>query len=92
MPPRTKFRSVLAAAIGIAFGSMANGASAVTVEIAKKCEALTTVAYPPRVPGNPAAGSDKGTGADEQKYYAKCVANGGNTGDNTGGDANTPGK
>jgi hypothetical protein len=96
MPPRAKFRSVLAASIGIAVGSMASNASAVTVEVAKKCEALMTRAFPPRVPGNPAAGSDKGTGADEQKYYDKCVANGGNvddsTGGNTGGDANTPGK
>jgi glutamate/aspartate transport system substrate-binding protein len=59
-------------------------------------EALMAQAFPPLVPGNPAAGSAKGTGADAQKYYAKCVANGGNagdnTGDNTGGDANTPAK
>jgi hypothetical protein len=96
MPSRTKFRSVLAAAIGIAVGSMASSASAVTVEVAKKCEALMTGAFPPRIPGNPAAGSDKGTGADQQKYYENCLANGGNaggnTGNNTGGDANTPGK
>jgi hypothetical protein len=96
MPSRTKFRSVLAAAIGIAVGSMASSASAVTVEVAKKCEALMTRAFPPRIPGNPAAGSDKGTGADQQKYYENCLANGGNSGDNTGnntgGDANTPGK
>jgi hypothetical protein len=104
MPRKMKFRSVLAASIGIAVGSMASNASAVTVEVAKKCEALMAQAFPPLVPGNPAAGSAKGTGADAQKYYAKCVANGGNTGDNaggntggnsggnTGGDANTPGK
>jgi hypothetical protein len=97
MPPRMKFRSVLAAAIGIAAGSMASSsASAVTVEVAKKCETLMALAFPPRIPGNPAAGSDKGTGADQQKYYDQCVANGGNTGgnsgDKTGGDANTPGK
>ena len=96
MLAQTKFRSMLAAAIGIAVGSMASSASAVTVEVAKKCEALMTRAFPPRIPGNPAAGSDKGTGADQQKYYENCLANGGNsggnTGNNTGGDANTPGK
>ncbi len=86
MPPRTKFRSLLAAAIGIAVGSMTSGASAVTVEVAKKCEALMAHTFPPRIPGNPAAGSDKGTGADQQKYYEKCLANGGNADDNTGGN------
>jgi hypothetical protein len=52
-------------------------ASAVTVEVAKKCIALTDAAYPPRIPGNPAAGSAKGTGRSEQDYFSKCVARGG---------------
>jgi hypothetical protein len=85
---KVKFRSMLAVSIGIAVGSVASSASAVTVEVAKKCEALMAQAFPPRVPGNPAAGSDKGTGADQQKYYQNCLANDGNVGDS----ANTPGK
>ena len=61
----------------IAVGPMTNSASAVSVEIAKKCNALTAKAFPPREVGNPAAGSAKGTGRAERAYYRKCVANGG---------------
>jgi hypothetical protein len=38
---------------------------------------LTAKAYPPRVIGNPAAGSAKGRGRIQQQYFNKCVANGG---------------
>jgi len=79
--------SALVALICIAVGSMTNSASAITVEVAKKCQALTAKAYPPRVPGNPAAGSAKGTGRSERDYFNKCVANGGNMDDNTGKEA-----
>ena len=68
--------------ICIALGSTSNRATAVTVEVAKKCEALTAKAYPPREPGNPAAGSAKGTGRNQQDYFNKCVANGGKMDDN----------
>jgi hypothetical protein len=54
------------------------GASAITVEVAKKCDALTAKAFPPRVVGNPAAGSAKGTPQEQRDYFKKCVANGGN--------------
>lgn len=50
-------------------------ASAVTVEVAKKCEALSAKAFPPRVIGNPAAGSPKGSGPAERNYFSRCVAN-----------------
>jgi hypothetical protein len=50
---------------------------AVTAEVAKKCEILLNKAFPPRVPGNPAAGSAKGSGHDAQLYFKKCVASGG---------------
>ena len=63
--------------ICIALGSTPNQAIAVTVEVAKKCKALTDTAYPPREPGNPAAGSAKGTGRSQQEYFNKCLANGG---------------
>ena len=65
------------ALICIALGSTPNQAIAVTVEVAKKCKALTDTAYPPRQPGNPAAGSAKGTGRSQQEYFNKCLANGG---------------
>lgn len=71
-----KFWGVLVG-LFIAVGPMTNSASAVSVEIAKKCNALTAEAFPPRVIGNPAAGSEKGPGRAERAYYKKCVANGG---------------
>ena len=46
-----------------------NDASAITVEVARKCQALTSKAFPPREPGNPAAGSAKGSGLDQQSYF-----------------------
>lgn len=57
------------------------GASAISADLAKKCQALVAAAYPPRVPGNPAAGSAKGTGESTRSYFNKCVANGGNVDD-----------
>jgi hypothetical protein len=76
-----KFWSTLVALLCIVVGPMTDRASAVTVEVAKKCNALTAKAFPPRQVGNPAAGSAKGTGKAERDYYRKCVANGGNMDD-----------
>jgi len=78
MAANLKFLSALVALIWIGLVTMTIGASAVTVEVARKCNALTAKAYPPRVIGNPAAGSANGTGPAERSYYQKCVANGGN--------------
>jgi hypothetical protein len=58
-----------------------NVTSAVTVEVARKCEAFTSKAFPPREVGNPAAGSAKGSGLDQQNYFKRCVANGGRVDD-----------
>lgn len=72
-----KFRAA-AMGLGCIVGTMmADGAFAISVELAKKCDALTAKAFPPRVIGNPAAGSAKGTGHQQQAYYRKCVANNG---------------
>jgi hypothetical protein len=71
------------ALIFLSLGITPNRASAVTVEVARKCEALTAIAYPPREPGNPAAGSAKGSGRSQHEYFNKCVANGGKMDDNT---------
>jgi hypothetical protein len=89
-----KSRSTLVVLVCIALSTSATGASAVTAEVAKNCEALTIKAHPPSVPGNPAAGSAKGNAPAEQKYYSDCVAHGGNISTDpqatTTGDA-TPG-
>lgn len=76
-----KCGSAVAALVCIAVGSMTGGASAVTAEIAKKCETLADKAYPPRVLGNPAAGSAAGTAQSKRNYFSKCLANGGNMDD-----------
>jgi hypothetical protein len=70
-----------AALLFVTAGSMTNSASAITVELAKKCGALTREAFPRRVIGNPAAGSAKGSGVDAQAYFNKCVKNGGKVDD-----------
>jgi hypothetical protein len=80
MAANLKFLTALAALTWIGLGPMATNASAETVEVARKCDALTAKAYPPQVIGNPAAGSAYGTGLTEQAYYQKCVAKGGHIG------------
>lgn len=52
-------------------------AYAVTAEVAKTCNAQLAKKFPPRVVGNPAAGSAQGTGAAQREYYKKCVESGG---------------
>ena len=59
----------------IAIGLIPGIASAITVELAKKCNAMVAAAFPPRVPGNPAAGSEKGSGRQMQEDFKKCVEN-----------------
>lgn len=75
------FGSASLALVCAAMLSHTNDASAVTVEVARKCQALTSKAFPPREPGNPAAGSAKGSGLDQQSYFKRCVANGGRVDD-----------
>ena len=77
MPASLKSMGVFVGLVFLTFVLLTGNAGAVSVEVAKKCDALTAKAFPPRVIGNPAAGSAKGTGADQQAYYNKCVANGG---------------
>src|SRR6516165_3881456 len=54
------------------------GVGAITAEVAKKCNALLQMQFPPRQAGNPAAGSAKGSSQDERQFFRKCVDNGGN--------------
>ena len=81
MPATLKHRTALVALIFLLHALMAQSASAITAEVAKKCSALTDKAYPPRVPGNPAAGHLNGTSQDVENYFNKCVANGGKVSD-----------
>jgi hypothetical protein len=61
----------------------ATPANALTAELAKKCQALTIKAFPPRAPGNPAAGSAKGSGQQINAYYKKCLEADGKMDDQT---------
>ena len=65
----------------LATGPMTTGASAVTAEVAKKCQMLTDKAFPPRQIGNPASGRAKGTGQAQRAYFNNCVTNGGTVDD-----------
>lgn len=67
----------LIALIAITFELVPFEASAITVEVAKKCNLLLAKEFPPREPGNPAAGSAKGTAQSARVYFNKCVANNG---------------
>jgi hypothetical protein len=70
-------KSIASTLLLASFVLMPAGASAITVEVAKTCNALITKQFPPRQVGNPAAGSAKGTGQAERDFFKKCVANGG---------------
>jgi hypothetical protein len=72
-----KFAGALVGLACVAVAPMMDSASAESLEVAKKCNALAAKAFPPREIGNPAAGSAKGTGRAEQDYYKKCIANSG---------------
>ena len=70
-----KFYLIRFAIVCIAIALLSDKVSAITVELAKKCNSLTALAFPPKVPGNPAAGSAKGSGKEMQHYFRKCVEN-----------------
>ena len=75
------FWAILFALLCLGVLSTTDTASAVSVQLARKCDVLTAKAFPPRVVGNPAAGSTKGTGRDAQAYFRKCVTNNGKVDD-----------
>jgi hypothetical protein len=83
----TKIRSTVFTCSSLLFAAMSGDADAITVEVARKCDALVAQTFPSREPGNPAAGSAKGSGYQEQAYFKKCVANGGRAPDD---DAKRP--
>jgi hypothetical protein len=77
-----KFGFALLALACIVLSFVPGSASAITAEIARKCRTLTAAQFPPRTPGNPAAGSTKGSGRAQYEYFNKCVANDGKVDNN----------
>jgi hypothetical protein len=77
VPAKLKHRTAVVALILLSQALTAQNALAVTAEVARKCGALVDKVYPPRMPGNPAAGHVNGTSQDVENYFNKCVANGG---------------
>jgi hypothetical protein len=77
VPSQLKHRTAIIALIILSHAMTVQNALAITAEVARKCGDPTDKAYPPRVPGNPAAGHLNGTSQDVQNYFNKCVANGG---------------
>ena len=77
MPTKLRCGTALAL-VCLAHLSTTPSATAVTAELARKCEVLTDKAYPLRVPGNPAAGREHGTSKEVRDYFNRCVANRGN--------------
>jgi hypothetical protein len=77
VPAKLKNRTALVTLFFLLYALTAQSALAITAEVAKKCGDLADKVYPPRVPGNPAAGHLNGTSQDVQDYFNKCVANGG---------------
>ena len=81
MLTKLRYGTALLALLCLAHLPTTPSAMAITVELARKCGALTDNAYPLRVPGNPAAGREHGTAKDVRDYFNKCVANSGNIGE-----------
>jgi hypothetical protein len=81
---KPRLMGVVVGSVFITVAPLTSSVEAVSVSVARKCDALTAKAFPPRVIGNPAAGSTKGTGADERAFYKRCVANGGKMSDQGG--------
>jgi hypothetical protein len=79
----SKLSNGLIALSSMTMALMPCSVSAVTVEVAKKCDALVAQAYPPREPGNPAAGSANGTAQAARDYFRICVEHGGKMADPT---------
>jgi hypothetical protein len=73
MLAKIKFWCVILTSVFIIVEPMTN-ALAIPLKVARECNALTTKAFPPLVPGNPAAGRANGNGHAVRKYFNRCVA------------------
>ena len=74
----TRRKCGILTALFLAIVLQPTNALAITAEVAKKCNVLLGRQFPPREPGNPAAGSSKGSAEAQRDYFKKCVENGGN--------------
>jgi hypothetical protein len=94
VPAKLKYGIALVALICLTQVLATGGALPITVELARKCSALTDKAFPLIVPGNPASGRTHGTGQDLREYFNKCVANGANVEEQAPvqGNQKTPGE
>ena len=79
MKPASHIFVVMIALITLA--GHARKAEAVTTTVAKACSRALAKVFPPREPGNPAAGSAAGSAEDQRQFYTKCVAKGGHVDD-----------
>ena len=80
----------ICAALGLGFaafvGTAEKPASAITLDLAKKCRALALKTHPYKLPGEKGPGS----AAAERDFYSECVAKGGNMSDqNSNGGQST---
>jgi hypothetical protein len=69
----TSMKAFVALAMIAVMCAAATPASAISVELAKKCRALMLKAYPYELPG-----TRKGNSEAQREYFNKCVANDGN--------------
>ncbi len=72
LPVRLSLAAVFLSLLAAAQFVTAVPASAITVELANKCRAMSIKAYPPQ-----RAGTKSGNAGEARKYYGACVANNG---------------
>lgn len=70
---KMKFYCVILASV-LVVDPMTTAYAAIPLKVARECNILTTKAYPPLVPGNPAAGRANGNSHAIRKYFNRCVA------------------
>ena len=68
-----RMRLLAALCVGTALVAGSGSASAITIDLAKKCRALMIKAHPYKLPGTPGGG----TAAAERSYFNTCVTRGG---------------
>jgi hypothetical protein len=72
LPVRLTLIAVFLSLVAAAQFMTAVPASAITVELANKCRAMSIKAYPPQ-----RAGSKTGNAGEARRYYAACIAGNG---------------
>ena len=65
--------AVVSMGLTVQLNATVQPASALSLQLAKKCRAMALKAHPYKLPGEKGPGS----AAAERKYYSQCVANGG---------------